>query len=233
MALRSVVTVAYQGELPNFVIQDHSIVIAPGYAAWGDQPFKWYYYDVNSSATDDGENFIKPTSVVGNGRYIKMDNAQTKGDWSSSSGYGQILNKPSIPAAQVNSDWNASSGLAQILNKPNIASTVNLSGSPISITKMATGTVSPNTGNGYSIDISGCGFNNVVGYQITPIKNTNVPTSAPKVSVKSVSTSAIVVNVIEGNANTINLLGSLVLLGTSEQFAVTTGLSLHVTVWGN
>ena len=34
--------------------------------------------------------------------------------------YGDLLNKPTIPAAQVNSDWNANSGVAQILNKPTI-----------------------------------------------------------------------------------------------------------------
>ena len=35
--------------------------------------------------------------------------------------YGDLLNKPSIPAAQVNADWNAVSGVAQILNKPSLA----------------------------------------------------------------------------------------------------------------
>ena len=32
--------------------------------------------------------------------------------------YGDLDNKPTIPAAQVNSDWNSSSGVSQILNKP-------------------------------------------------------------------------------------------------------------------
>ena len=35
--------------------------------------------------------------------------------------YGDLSNKPTIPAAQVNSDWNAVSGVAQILNKPTLA----------------------------------------------------------------------------------------------------------------
>ena len=34
--------------------------------------------------------------------------------------YGDLQNKPTIPAAQVNSDWNANSGVAEILNKPTI-----------------------------------------------------------------------------------------------------------------
>ena len=46
--------------------------------------------------------------------------AQVQPDWDASSGLGQILNKPTIPAAQVQSDWNASSGKAAILNKPTI-----------------------------------------------------------------------------------------------------------------
>lgn len=46
--------------------------------------------------------------------------AQVQPDWDATSGLGEILNKPTIPAAQVNSDWNASSGVAEILNKPTI-----------------------------------------------------------------------------------------------------------------
>lgn len=42
--------------------------------------------------------------------------------------YGDLINKPTIPAAQVNSDWDAASGVAQILNKPSLA-TVATSGS--------------------------------------------------------------------------------------------------------
>ena len=50
--------------------------------------------------------------------------------------YGDLLNKPTIPAAQVNSDWNAVSGVAQILNKPTLAAVAtsgaysDLSGTP-------------------------------------------------------------------------------------------------------
>jgi hypothetical protein len=38
-----------------------------------------------------------------------------------SGSYGDLSNKPTIPAAQVNSDWNATSGVAEILHKPNLA----------------------------------------------------------------------------------------------------------------
>lgn len=109
----------------------------------------------------------------------------------------------------------------------------NLAGSNVSITKQVFGTVTPTTGNGYSINISGAGLTNLVGYTITPVKNTSTATSVPKIAIKSKSSSAIVVNIIEGNNNTVNILGSLVLLGTSEQFIDVTGLTLDVILYGN
>lgn len=51
---------------------------------------------------------------------------QVNADWNATSGFAQILNKPTIPAAQVNSDWNATSGVAEILNKPTIPSIAGL-----------------------------------------------------------------------------------------------------------
>lgn len=41
--------------------------------------------------------------------------------------YGDLLNKPTIPAAQVNADWNANSGVAQILNKPTLGTAASAS----------------------------------------------------------------------------------------------------------
>lgn len=114
-----------------------------------------------------------------------------------------------------------------------VPSNTNFSGSAVSITKQAFATVTPTTGNGYSIDISGVGLSNLVGYSIVPIKSTATATSVPKIAIKSESTSAIVVNIIEGNASTVNILGSLVLLGTSEQFVNVTGLTLKVILYGN
>lgn len=35
--------------------------------------------------------------------------------------YGDLLNKPTIPAAQVNSDWNSTTGVTEILNKPTLS----------------------------------------------------------------------------------------------------------------
>lgn len=96
-----------------------------------------------------------------------------------------------------------------------------LSGSGLSTTKIRIGTFTPTTGNGYSIDISGGGFSNIWGYSIIPIKNTATPNSVPLVSIKSVSTSAIVVNLVEGQA------------GLGLVFADVTGVTLKVVVYGN
>jgi len=54
-----------------------------------------------------------------------------------------------------------------------------------------------------------------------------------KVSIKTKSTTAIVLNIIEGNPTTVNILGSLVSLGVTETFANVTGLTLEVCVQGN
>lgn len=54
------------------------------------------------------------TSLSGKVDSSDLATVATTGD------YGDLLNKPTIPAAQVNADWNASSGVAQILNKPTI-----------------------------------------------------------------------------------------------------------------
>jgi len=65
---------------------------------------------------------ITMTGDAGAGTVTVNSASQVQSDWNASSGLGQILNKPSIPAAQVQSDWNASSGMGQILNKPSIPS---------------------------------------------------------------------------------------------------------------
>ena len=55
---------------------------------------------------------------VGNQGYLTSSDVATV---ATTGDYGDLLNKPTIPAAQVNSDWNASSGVAQILNKPDLS----------------------------------------------------------------------------------------------------------------
>src|SRR6185503_3816813 len=93
-------------------------------------------------------------------------------------------------------------------------------------------TITITNSNGFSIDISSAGFTNIMTAEVIVLRNTATATSVPKVSIKSITTTALVINVIEGNPNTVNLLGSLVSLGVTESFAAN-GLLAYVMVCGN
>ena len=79
--------------------------------------------NASSNATANISVPTKTSDITNNGSdntstYVEADElaaVATSGD------YGDLLNKPTIPAAQVNSDWDAASGVAQILNKPSLA----------------------------------------------------------------------------------------------------------------
>lgn len=92
--------------------------------------------------------------------------------------------------------------------------------------------VTPNTSNGYSIDISAAGFSTILSTSVIAKRNTSTASTSPNVSIKSESTSAIVVNVTEDNPNTIAILGISVLSGLPSVFANVTGLTLKVIVIG-
>jgi len=108
----------------------------------------------------------------------------------------------------------------------------NASGAIAPPTKRWVGRVTPSTGNGYSIDISSAGFSIISNYNVIAVKNTAVANSSANVSIKSVSTSAIVVNIVEGNPATVSILGINVLSGNPLTFADVTGLTLSVIVEG-
>lgn len=118
------------------------------------------------------------------------------------------------------------------INVSNNITFFNQSGAII-VNKVMSFSVTPNTSNGYSISISQAGFTNVMGYSIIAVKNTGAATSSPNVSVKSVSTSAIVVNITEGSTNIVTLLSTSLLSGAPVVFADVTGLTLNVVVFGN
>jgi phage-related tail fiber protein len=96
MAFRTALNVKLKSELYNQIINTDQMVIVPGESNWDDAEFRFYYWSADSTATDDGENVIKPNAIVDAGRYIKFTKTQHKSDWSASSGLAQILNKPSI-----------------------------------------------------------------------------------------------------------------------------------------
>lgn len=92
--------------------------------------------------------------------------------------------------------------------------------------------VTPSTANGYSVDISSASFGTVLYVNAIPIRNTATTTSVPNCAIKSISTTAVVFNIVEGNSSIVSILGSGVLLGVSNQFANTSGLTLYVQVYG-
>lgn len=99
--------------------------------------------------------------------------------------------------------------------------------------KMFCDSITPSTSNGYSINISAAGFTNVYSVQVIALRNTASATASPQVSIKSVSTSAIVVNITEANTSLVNILGSNVLLGDGLVFAGNvSGIRLWVQVIG-
>ncbi len=88
----------------------------------------------------------------------------------------------------------------------------------LGVTRIFADTITPTTGNGFSIDISAAGFTTVPRVQILPQRNTSTVTSVPNVAIKTVSTTAIVVNITEGNNATVNILGNIVTLGAPTIF---------------
>lgn len=93
--------------------------------------------------------------------------------------------------------------------------------------------VTPTTANAYSIDISSAGFSTVKSVTITPQLNTATVGSMPIVIIKSVSTTAIVVNILTQNNATVSILGINVLSGAPLQFASSVvGMTLHVQAGG-
>ncbi len=79
-----------------------------------------------------GQTSAVLSTVATTGSYGDLANrpsipaAQVNSDWNAVGGVAAILNKPAIPAAQVNSDWTAVSGVAQILNKPTLAASATI-----------------------------------------------------------------------------------------------------------
>src|SRR5262245_57767116 len=74
---------------------------------------------------------------------------------------------------------------------------------PLGATKIFADTIRCGTGNSMSIDLSVAGFQTIPRVQVTPIRNTANPLLVPNVSIKSVSTTTLVINVTEVSATTV------------------------------
>jgi len=173
--------------------------------------------------------------------------SQVNADWNAGSGTAQVLNKPALGSAALQNTGAfataaqgtkadnaavASTVAAALAGKATLISYYNSGGTISAVVKKWIGIVTPSTSNGYSIDISSAGFSQILNAQVIAIRNTATVTSSPNVSIKSISTTAIVVNVTEGNALTQVIFGATVLLGVPLVFANVTGLTLQVCVEG-
>lgn len=119
-----------------------------------------------------------------------------------SGSYNDLTNKPAIPTARPDSTiyYNSSGRIHQRIKK-------------------WVGRVSITNGSGQSIDISSAGFGTITSISVLAEKNA---TTAPNVSVKSYTTSAVVLNVKEENNAVVQILGINVLSGAPLIFATGT-----------
>lgn len=99
--------------------------------------------------------------------------------------------------------------------------------------KIYADTSMPSTASGFSINISSAAFSVIKSVTITAQNNTSSIASMPIVVIQSVSTTAIVVNILTQNNSTTTILGINVLSGSPLQTAAsTTGMVLNVKVEG-
>ncbi len=110
------------------------------------------------------------------------------------------------------------------INTP-VVTNVDLSGSAQTVNRRAQGVITPSVANSYTLDISSLGFTNIINVQCTAVRNSTTDIEIPYASIKSVSTTQIVINFIEGKA----VLPSDVTL----TFASTSGLSAYILIEGN
>lgn len=100
MAFHNVNQADTLADLKTLVAADGQIMILWSNTTLGDISPYWYIYVSSSSATDNYPDVVKPTAVVGNGRYIRTDLNQVQPDWSegNSAALAYVRNKPTIPS---------------------------------------------------------------------------------------------------------------------------------------
>lgn len=92
--------------------------------------------------------------------------------------------------------------------------------------------------SGFTIDISALGFTQIFTHQVVAVRNTSSASASPNVSVKSWTNTSLVLNIVEDNTATqnvlLNLVGGLtsVLSGNPSVFANISGLKVAVLVIG-
>ena len=93
--------------------------------------------------------------------------------------------------------------------------------------------VTPTVANGGTIDISGLGMTNIMGKQISAQRNNTNAYDVPQASFKSVSTSSISYNIVQGSNTLVSVLGLNVLQGPSTIFATDlSNIEINITITG-
>lgn len=126
MPLNYPISADTKAEMLAVVLPDGWVYLLMGASARGDQPPVFYQFNSASTATDDGNNVMTPTALIGSsGRYTKTKlsysdlvnlisfaTVATSGSYSDLSGkpslaavatsgvYSDLTGKPSIPSAQ-------------------------------------------------------------------------------------------------------------------------------------
>lgn len=105
--MRDCLNIGARNDLYNYVVTDETTAVVGGISAYDDAIIEFWHYDVNSSATDNGTTVIKPTSVMGNGRWLILDKTQAQADWTegSSSAKTYITNKPSLASVATSGSY--------------------------------------------------------------------------------------------------------------------------------
>ena len=128
---------------------------------------------------------------------------------------------------------NALTSYTQLADKPYIAKFYNSTGILNQTIKKWVGIITPTTSSGFSIDISSAGFTTISNIQIQVERNSTVVSDIPIVSIKSRTTSSIVVNLAQTNTATVSIAGINVLSGLPLIFATNlSNILLHVEVTG-
>lgn len=93
--------------------------------------------------------------------------------------------------------------------------------------------ITPSASNGFIVDISSADFDQITNVQITVGRNTTTPTSVPNISIKSITTTQLILNITQPNSTTVNILGINVLSGAAAQWATSiSDITIHIKIEG-
>lgn len=84
--LRDALNIGARNDLYNWVATDEVMALVGGISAYADALVEYWYYSSSSSATDNGTTVIKPASVMGNGRWLRLPDPIPSGTISMYSG---------------------------------------------------------------------------------------------------------------------------------------------------